>query len=178
MPGGVIDGQAVSAGVTDPAFIFKNADDITTFNCQLASPLSGDGGTITRPQREFNSLWGFIGGLKNQVLPYLPVWLSNNFGTTSDTIKERIEAIDATAGFRGDSIALASGISTKVVTFSTPFASVNYAVMAQIANLSDSSPQFLQVIVTGKTTSGFTVTFNAETDSNNYILDYRITPYA
>lgn len=178
MAGGVIDGQAVSAAITDPAFIFKNADDMTTFNVELASPIGSDGSTIQRPQREFNALWHWLGGLVNQAITYLPAWTSNNFGTSTDTIIGRIEAIDAGVGFKAGSVSIANGVSTFTVTLTAALPNTNYAVLSSITNLFDSNPQFLQAVITAKTTTTFTVLLNAQTDSASYGFDYRISSYA
>jgi len=107
--GGVIDGQDVNASVTNSAFLEKNGDDETAAKLALNDQdISGVSGTrIYNSQRECNALWSFIGGIVNQVKTYLPTWISNRFGTASDTIKARIEAIDAA----GDKI-LVSGTDT------------------------------------------------------------------
>jgi hypothetical protein len=51
--GGVVDGQAVSAGVTDPAFIFKNADDIMPNQLGMSHALSGT--TLISAQKAINT---------------------------------------------------------------------------------------------------------------------------
>ena len=97
---GVYNGQAVSAEVTNPAFLDANADDIALgkigFNDQDISAISG--APVTNIQREQNALWSFIGGLLNQTKNYLPTWVSNNFGSASQTIKDKIESIDYAFG--------------------------------------------------------------------------------
>lgn len=75
------------------------------------------------------------------------------------------------------SVAIGNAASTKAVTFTTDFGSTNYAVLTSITNVTDATPIFLQVVVTAKSSSGFTATFNAPTDTANYILEYIIVGY-
>ena len=93
---GVYNGQSVSAEVTNPAFLDANADDTALgkigFNDQDLSTVSG--APIVNIQREQNAIWSFVGGLLNQSKTYLPTWISNNFGASNNTIKQKIEAID------------------------------------------------------------------------------------
>lgn len=57
--GGVVDGQSVSAGVTNPAFIFKNADDIDTHKLGLNDGV--DGTSITSTQKALNTFFNVSG---------------------------------------------------------------------------------------------------------------------
>ena len=72
---------------------------------------------------------------------------------------------------RANEVTMASGISTKAVTYSSAI-SGTYALVVSIANTTDSTPIFLHPIITAKSASGFTVTFNAQTDTANYVLEY------
>lgn len=72
----------------------------------------------------------------------------------------------------GGEVTIASGASSKAVTFSTAFVDTTYAVVWSIKNTTDVSPIFLQGVITAKATTGFTVTFNTPTDTANYALDY------
>lgn len=78
---------------------------------------------------------------------------------------------------RNQAVTVASGVKTKAITFTTPYGSTNYSVVANMINLTDSDPQIQPVIITGKTVSGFTVSWPAETDSANYLIEYIATPY-
>ncbi len=81
----------------------------------------------------------------------------------------------STAGSSGaQSVALGGGVSSKAVTFTTAFGSAAYALVVSITNVTDAMPIFLQAIVTAKSSTGFTATFNAPTDTANYILEYII----
>jgi len=68
---------------------------------------------------------------------------------------------------------IANGVGTHTVVFSTTTADTSYVPSVLIENTSDSSPIFLQWMLTGKTTSGFTITFNTLTDSGNYRIGYQ-----
>lgn len=61
----------------------------------------------------------------------------------------------------------ASSIS---VVFAIPKANILYEPIFSVMNLVDSQPIFLQGIVTAISLAGFTVTFNAPTDTANYQL--------
>jgi hypothetical protein len=79
---------------------------------------------------------------------------------------------------RAGNTAISNGADTASVTFSSSFASTNYALICQIKNTTDASPIFLNIVETTKTTNGFTVTFNAPADSANYVLEYIATDNA
>ncbi len=80
----------------------------------------------------------------------------------------------STGSFSGvmNTVAISNGASTVSVTYTSPFANTNYALVVMVRNTTDSSPIFLQPVITAKSTTGFTATFNAPTDSANYSLDY------
>lgn len=71
-------------------------------------------------------------------------------------------------------VSINNGVSSVVVTFpgtlqggsSTP------RVIAMIFNSTDANPQFQPVDVTARSSTGFTATWNAPTDSANYKLLY------
>ncbi len=73
---------------------------------------------------------------------------------------------------RAGSQAIADATQSAVVVFSTAMPNTSYALMMSINNLVDASPIFLQVVDTVKAVGGFTATFNAPTDSANYVFEY------
>lgn len=93
--GGVVDGQPVSAAITNPAFIEKNADDQMPYQLDFTSVVGANGPSVISIQKNINALFSFMGGILNSVYNVLPVWTNNNTGTNSDTLKARIEALDA-----------------------------------------------------------------------------------
>lgn len=178
---GVQDGQSVSAGVTNPAFIFKNGDDVTQAKLGLDDQGLGSGTAVTNAQQEFNALWNWLGGLVNQGLAYLPAWATDFFGATGDNIFQRVSAIDAAYDPSGGALASRAGaeaiglaVDFLAVTFSTPWSDANYSVLAVVENTVDPNPIFMQVMITAKTASGFTAKFNAPTDTLSYKLNYLV----
>lgn len=67
---------------------------------------------------------------------------------------------------------LASGLTTKAVTFSTAFGSTNYSVTANLLNTTDTNPQFQPITITAQSTTGFTATWNEPTATANYVLSW------
>jgi hypothetical protein len=67
---------------------------------------------------------------------------------------------------------IGSGVSNLSVVFSSALASTSYAVTVTMENTTDANPQFQPVTVTAKSTTGFSVNWNAPTDSANYKLNY------
>lgn len=74
-----------------------------------------------------------------------------------------------------DLVSLSSGLLSTTVLLSSTLADTNYAVFCTIENSLDGSPEFLQFYIANKTTSSFDITFNAPTDTANYILNYLVT---
>jgi len=74
--------------------------------------------------------------------------------------------------YRADSVSLGSGVSTASVTFSSALATADYTITYSLVNTVDVNPKFLDVIVTAKSTTGFSVKFHQNTDSANYLLEY------
>lgn len=99
-----------------------------------------------------------------------------NITQTGNNIK--IDAVVVATVTRAATEALGNGVSSKVVTFSTPLASTNYAISAMLQNITDANPQFQPVTITAKTVNGFTATWNAPTDSANYSLEYMALMHA
>jgi len=68
--------------------------------------------------------------------------------------------------------ALALNDSSKAVTFSTAFGDTNYSVSTMLNNTTDASPSIYPMIITNRTSTGFTVLFSGDIDSNNYELEW------
>lgn len=66
--------------------------------------------------------------------------------------------------------ALGSGVQTINVVFPVVRANTLYEVFCSFSNAVDIQPIFLQYVVTAMSTTGFTVIFNAPTDTANYSL--------
>lgn len=70
---------------------------------------------------------------------------------------------------------IASGASTKAITFGTAMSSSNYSIQASFSNVTDATPQFQDITITAQSTAGFTASWNAATDTANYVLNYIVT---
>lgn len=68
--------------------------------------------------------------------------------------------------------ALAQNDSSKSVTFATAFPDTNYSVNAVMNNTTDADPSIYPLIITNRTTAGFTALFSGDIDSNNYYLEW------
>lgn len=76
---------------------------------------------------------------------------------------------------RNANVALGNGVQTASPVFSSAMADTAYSISIIFKNLVDGSPIFLIPIITAKLTTGFTVIFNAPTDSVNYIMEYTVS---
>lgn len=92
---GVLDGQKVNQSVTNAAFINKNQDDTMPGVLGLTNSATASGSSVTNTQRQFNSIVSFLGMALNLAKDLLPTWLTTNRGTSSDTVFQRVEALDA-----------------------------------------------------------------------------------
>lgn len=116
----------------------------------------------------------------SNTLPICYVSLFNSLGTITNVQQNKIFQFGGgggsgsgtpQSGFAQD-IALGAGATSFVATFPTPLPGVNYVVLAGFTNILDPTPQFQEITITAKTTNGFTATWNAPTDSANYVLSY------
>lgn len=67
---------------------------------------------------------------------------------------------------------ISASASSVAVSFPNDMSSVDFAIVFSFTNLTDAIPIFLQGLVTARSIHGFTVAFNAPTDSANYVLDW------
>ena len=74
--------------------------------------------------------------------------------------------------YRADSAPIGDGVNTATITFSSALPTADYTITYTIVNTVDVNPKFLDVIVTNKSTTGFTVQFHQNTDSANYLIEY------
>jgi len=182
--GGVLDGQAVNAAVTNPAFINKNSSDVMPFTLDFTDPTTSSGSSIHNIQKNINAIASTLGIPVDQVYNYIRAWTNNNFGTTSDTAYARIEAIDAAFSslsgaytFRAGSTTLANAVSTMTITFTNAFTDNNYSITWSIENTADAAPIQLQGWITSRLTTGFVLTLAVPTDSTNYTIHWSCRRY-
>ncbi len=90
----VNDGQPVSAAITNPAFISKNTSDQMPNQLDFIDATPSSGPSIINIQKQQNSFASFIGMAINGIYNLLPSWATTNRGLSTNTIKQRIEAID------------------------------------------------------------------------------------
>lgn len=96
---GILDGQPVSAGVTNPAFINKNIDDIDPSILGFANTMPVSGLSLNNIQQEKNSIDSFIGRVRNTAATATPPWTHNDVGTSIDPLFQRLD--DITFRFSG-----------------------------------------------------------------------------
>lgn len=105
---GVIDGQPVSAAVTNPAFLDADSDDTALGKLSLnnISDPTNSGSAVNNIQREFNAISAFTGKPTNVAKDYTPPWINNQVGTPTDTLFVRSNLItglfDGTLGHTHD----------------------------------------------------------------------------
>lgn len=75
-------------------------------------------------------------------------------------------------GIRSGQTTLASGITTKAVTFSSTLGTTSYAVTATMANTTDSNPAYIPVTITAASATGFTASWNTPLPTANYVLNW------
>lgn len=79
---------------------------------------------------------------------------------------------------RVNSVAITNGSTSVSVTFSSAMSDSNYGINCVLVNTTDSSPQFQPIVITTKSTAGFTAKWNSPVDSANYFLSYVVLPNA
>lgn len=102
--------------------------------------------------------------------------LSEGSGITLNQVGNNIQINAAGLTRRADREAIGDLADSIAIVFSSTIGTTDYAVQVVIENTTDANPQFLIAIVTVRTATGFTVKFNAPTDSANYVLHYFATP--
>jgi hypothetical protein len=112
-------------------------------------------------------------------LPICYISLSNVAGTIQPIAQNHIFQFAGGGGSGGASqtgyaaeVPISLGATSVTVTFATPLSGINYTVFANFANYIDIAPEFQSIVISQKTINGFVATFNAPTDSVNYLLDY------
>jgi len=85
---------------------------------------------------------------------------------------ERKECEAADGGSKKGKQGVTNGQDQVSVTFSEAFSSTNYVVTTNLVNTVDSNPCVFPYIIGTKTASGFTVYFQGEIDSSNYVLEW------
>jgi len=82
---------------------------------------------------------------------------------------------DSSATSQAGTATVASGATSKSITFGTPMTDTNFSIQVGFVNVTDPTPQFQTVTPTAISTTGFTATWNSDLDSANYVLHYIVT---
>jgi hypothetical protein len=108
--------------------------------------------------------------------------LPNIGSAADDTLDDIFAKINALLAFASNSsyyisqnISLTAGLTSYSVTIPTQ-PDTSYIVLPMMQNTLDANPQHQQIEVTSKQTTGFTFTWNAPLDTNNYILNFIVPP--
>lgn len=76
------------------------------------------------------------------------------------------------SGRSAGNVTVASGATSKVITFSSAMADTNYSIMVLFTNIVDATPQFQPITPTAISVNGFTATWNGGLDTANYVINY------
>lgn len=96
---GIVDGQKVDAADSNPAWLDANGDDTAqgkiSFDDQAANAGTVSGPAVTNIQKNVNSVASYLGWIVNSLITVLPAWATNNLGSSSNNVKQKVDAIDA-----------------------------------------------------------------------------------
>ena len=98
------------------AFVSRTGNTDTIGQLGLLNEDAASGSTVANLQRTLNSYASFIGTTNAQVFNVLPTWSSNELGTSDDTLKARVESIDAAFSDLNAYIVDASDLSRGLVS--------------------------------------------------------------
>lgn len=91
-----------------------------------------------------------------------------------DNVDNKFKVGGASPDFRAGRSNIGAGVTSLTVTFSSAISSTNFAVTCTWYNTTDSFPQQQPFVVTAFSTAGFTVSWNAPTDSTNYRISWLV----
>lgn len=89
----VVDGQAVDAAVTNPAFLDAQVDDVAAGKIGFHNADTVSGTNIDNIQREANSLNSFVGSSPNQAKDQKPTYTNNNGLTANQDLLSRADTL-------------------------------------------------------------------------------------
>jgi len=92
----VSNGQDANENTFNTSFVSREVDDNKAAKLTLDDPDTGTSGTqIANVQRELNSKASFVGQPTNQPENDKPAWSSDVIGTPNESVKERVDAVQA-----------------------------------------------------------------------------------
>ena len=109
----VSNGQQANETTFNEAFVSKTTDSTTVGKIDLNNADAASGTQITNAQRQHNSIASFVGAVVNGVQNLLPTWVSNAVGLSTDTLKDRAEALTVQVGTNTADISLRQLLSEK-----------------------------------------------------------------
>lgn len=81
------------------------------------------------------------------------------------------------SGKKADTVTVASGATTKAITFGTTFGSTNYSIKAILVNTTDATQTFQPMNVISKSATGFTLEWSDPMPTANYSIDWAIEEF-
>jgi hypothetical protein len=113
----VLDGQPVSAAITNPSFIDAVVDDSAAGIISFENTDPASGSFVDNIQKESNSAASFMGKILNSSATDVPSYTNNEVGTAGDSLRTRVDALSgkfngtgghAHTGAAGDAPAIAA----------------------------------------------------------------------
>ena len=98
----------------------------------------------------------------------------------NDILRATYETSDTSyvlAGLLSGVEAIPIGVTSKVVSFGQTLDNTNYRLSTVLVTTTPSNPDIYDYVINNKTTTGFTIVFSGEIDTNNYSLEWMITNY-
>ncbi len=108
-------------------------------------------------------------------LPYIGSPANDNLADILSRINSILAGISGGSGYVAQEMALTSGTTSQAITVSAQL-DTSYIVLGIMKNTVDAHPQYQQIEVTAKSTSGFTLSWDNPLDTSNYSV-YYILPY-
>lgn len=177
----VSNGQIANATTFNNAFPSRIVDTSIAGKIDLNNNAAVSGANVTNAQREINGLGAYTGRAAGSAFDSTPTYANQNKIANADTLKVAIEKLDAehnqTTGahaFRAGRATIADASNTVSVVFGSAWADANYVLTHAFENTVDTDPIFLQGMITARSATGFTMTFNAPADSANYVLNWSV----
>ena len=82
--------------------------------------------------------------------------------------------ISGTSDNRADTAAIGAGVDFVDVTFSSALTTAVYSATVSMENDTDADPIHFSVLVKNKTKTGFRISLNGNTDTANYIANWKV----
>jgi hypothetical protein len=148
---------------------------------EVSVPFNSSSNSVTLPLEQSSSIYGLISMIEdyNDSFPQYQTAIvtgqgptafvsSTNAPTTSSNYVTSY-MVNATSRNNVGMSAVSVGVN-----FPINYNTTSYAVVAMMYNFSDANPQFQPLLVTSKTNSGCTFSWNAPTNTSNYVLSYYV----